>query len=141
MKILVVEPYGVLRVALALNFTEMGYTVVAEAANYQQAEQSAAGEQPNLCVIGVFGIGEHQSLELASTLFQRHGIPSLLLTDRYGQPCPRGAGVIGSLIVPQDFASFTKIMRLVQDHLTGRRVSRMPACLCLTRLEPCYQPT
>lgn len=133
MKIFLIETHGVLRVALAMNFAEMGYQVVGEAADLDQADQAMAAARPHLCVIGVSGFGEAESHRLAHHLNCRHGVASLLLTDQYAPACPQVSGVVGCLIVPAVFESFRHVMRLVEDHLKGRRAYPIPACLSLSQ--------
>jgi hypothetical protein len=129
MKILIIEGCEQLRLALKISLEHLGHSIVGDHAPGHPLP--AVRPDADLAILGT-GFGDESLLPVrARTLFETHGLRSLLLTNRPFAAAASGPGVLGCLNLTHDFDAFARAIGAVEDHLNGRPGTAVPGTLVL----------
>ena len=98
--ILIVEDNALIAMAMAESLERAGHRVVGPAASNGPALEAARAAAPDLALVDVDLAGGDCGFDLALTLREELGVPSLFVTGQLGEACAHGSGALGALGKP-----------------------------------------
>lgn len=126
MLILVVEDEPVIAASMEWELQEAGHQVLGPVASISEAEALATGARPDLAFIDINLAGHDEGVELARTLRQRFGVPSIFVTGQIAQARQASDAALGVLSKPFAFDALVDCVPAAAELVCGRTPARSP---------------
>jgi putative cardiolipin synthase len=119
MKILVAEDEFIIALVLEDTLWNAGHDVLGPAATVREALEIASGDVPELAIVDIRLAGKRRGTDLARTLHQQHGTPSIFVTGNTEEARHAREVAIGCIAKPYDPRTIIQGVELAERILHG----------------------